>query len=80
MVIDPADKKVEKVFIGDTVREDEGMTYKSATAEGCGNLPDGFRVYNGSGKIDNISIDVVPEPAFLGLLALAGLFFVRKQR
>lgn len=80
VVIDPADKKVEKVFIGDTVREDEGMTYKSATTEGCGNLPDGFRIYNGSGKIDNISIDVVPEPAFLGLLALAGLFFVRKQR
>jgi hypothetical protein len=78
--IDPSTKAVEKVFVGENSYEGEGMTYKSASAEGCGSLPDGFRVYNGKGCVDNIKIDVVPEPAFLGLLALAGLFFVRKQR
>ncbi len=78
--IDPATKGVEKIFVGENSYEGEGMTYKSATAEGCGSLPDGFRIYNGSGKLDNFSIDVVPEPAFFGLLALLGLFFVRKER
>ena len=80
VIIDPANKKVEKIFIGDAEREGDDLYYKNVTAAGCGSLPDGFRVYNGGGCIDNISIDVVPEPAFLGLLALAGLFFVRKQR
>ncbi|MBR4820630.1 hypothetical protein IKZ70_02060 [bacterium] len=78
--IDPSTKAVEKVFVGENVYEGEGMTYKSATAEGCGSLPDGIRVYNGKGCLDNFKIDVVPEPAFLGLLALLGLFFVRKER
>lgn len=78
--IDPSTKTVEKVFVGENSYEGEGMTYKSATAEGCGSLPDGIRVYNGKGCLDNFKIDVVPEPAFLGLLAIAGLFFARKQR
>ncbi|MBQ7554870.1 hypothetical protein IJS98_00235 [bacterium] len=78
--INPATKAVEKVFVGENIYEGEGMTYKSATAEGCGNLPDGFRVYNGKGCVDNIKIDVVPEPAIFGLIALVGLFFARKQR
>jgi len=80
VVIDPATKKVEKIFIGADEKEGDDMYYFSVNTEGCGSLPDGFRFYNGSGKIDNISIDVVPEPAFLGLLALVGLFFARKQR
>ena len=29
--------------------------------------------------VDNISIDLVPEPASLGLLALLGLGFLRKR-
>ena len=78
--IDPATKGVEKIFVGENSYEGEGMTYKSATAEGCGSLPDGIRIYNGAGKVDNFKIEVVPEPAFLGLLAIAGLFFARKQR
>ena len=80
VVIDPANKKVEKIFIGDNEKEGDDMYYQHADTAGCGSLPDGFRVYDGPGAIDNISIDVVPEPAFLGLLALVGLFFARKQR
>ena len=78
--IDPATKTVEKIFVGENCYEGEGMTYKSAGVEGCGSLPDGIRIYNGAGKLDDFSIEMVPEPAFFGLLAIAGLFFARKQR
>lgn len=78
--IDPATKTVEKIFVGENSYEGEGMTYKSINEEGCGSLPDGIRIYNGSGKLDDFSIEMVPEPASLGLLALLGLFFVRKER
>ena len=78
--IDPATKTVEMIFVGDYCYEGEGMTYKSIDEEGCGSFPDGIRIYNGAGQLDEFSIEMVPEPAFFGLLAIAGLFFARKQR
>ena len=77
--IDPATKAVEKLFVGDNSYEGDDMQYKSVTADGCGSLPDGIRIYNGAGKLDDFTIEVVPEPAVFGLLALFGLFFIRKQ-
>lgn len=51
-------------------------------------LPDGTytitgnngKTYTGTVSGSDVSFTQVPEPAFLGLLALAGLFFARKQR
>ena len=51
-------------------------------------LPDGtYTITGNNGKTftgtvngSDVSFTQVPEPAFLGLLALAGLFFARKQR
>jgi hypothetical protein len=80
VIFEPDQKKIKKIFIGDAEKEGDNLYYKSIDTVGCGSLPDGFRFYNGGGCADDIKIDVVPEPAFFGLLAIAGLFFVRKQR
>ena len=84
--IDPANRTIKRLYVGENdydLKEDP-WTYKTNT-EGSNNLIDGVRLMGDwgvgcQGYFDDFSVEAVPEPAFLGLLALAGLFFARKQR
>jgi hypothetical protein len=80
VIFEPDQKKVKKIFIGDNEKEGDNLYYYSVETAGCGSLPDGFRFYDGGGCVDDIKIEMVPEPAIFGLVALLGLFFARKQR
>ena len=84
LTIDPATKTIVDYTVDGNVVEDViGKPYKNeceiASKGQGGSLIDGVRIMN-RGAYDNFKVEMVPEPAFLGLLALAGLFFVRKQR
>ena len=61
LIISPATRAIEEIRLGDQVLRDEGMYYKSANTEGCGNLPDGVRIMH-SGKLDNFKIETCPLP------------------
>lgn len=84
LTIDPATKTVVDYTVdGNVVEEVLGKPYKNEAEKGSkgegGSLIDGVRIMN-RGAYDNFKVEMVPEPAFFGLLAIAGLFFVRKQR
>lgn len=84
--IDPSNRTIKRLYVGanDYDLKDDPWTYKTNT-EGSNNLIDGIRLmgYYGDGcqgYFDDFSIEMVPEPAVFGLLALLGLFFACKQR
>ena len=88
LTIDPATHKILEYVVDDNVVIDgtENYYYKSdLKKEGSevyparGDLIDGVRLMD-FGAFDNFQVEVVPEPAFFGLIALLGLFFARKQR
>lgn len=84
LTIDPATHKIMEYVIDDNVvlNGTENYCYKSDKGDGIagrGDLIDGVRLMN-FGAFDNFQVEVVPEPAFFGLIALLGLFFARKQR
>jgi hypothetical protein len=62
----------------DTYYKNEYDSEKEGKPRG-GELIDGFGIMK-KGYYDNFKVEMIPEPAFLGLLALVGLFFIRKQR
>jgi len=57
-----------------------GMPGVRPTHFGGGIRSQHYAVKDRHSYFDNILVSFIPEPAFPGLLALAGLFFVRKQR
>ena len=61
IIISPATRSIEEIRLGDQVIRDDGMLYKSASVEGCGNLPDGIRIMH-SGRLDNFKIETCPLP------------------
>ena len=61
LIISPATRAIEEIRLGDQVLRDEGMYYKSANTEGCGNLPDGVRIMH-NGRLDNFKIETCPLP------------------
>lgn len=85
VLIDPSDKTIKEFTVDDDVIFDGSSVYyyKSEAAGDAigqgGNLIDGVRL-QGHGAFDGLKVEMVPEPAFFGLVALLGLFFARKQR
>ena len=83
--LNPIDRVVESFYIGDCVFDDEyGYEYITYGETG---IPDGIAFYTSWADdktvayVDDIKVEVevIPEPACLGLLALAGLFLLRKR-
>lgn len=86
MTLDPENRKILECTIDgvvidqctDTYYKNEYDSAKEGKPRG-GELIDGFGIMK-KGYYDNFKVEMIPEPAFLGFLALVGLFFVRKQR
>lgn len=85
LTVDPADKTIKEWVLDDEVIFDGTAVYYYKN-EGYyankglgGNLIDGVRIMN-YGAFDGFKVEMVPEPAVFGLIALLGLFFARKQR
>jgi hypothetical protein len=86
ITLDPDNRMVKEFTVDDVVIDactdtyykNESDSTGSTTPRG-GELIDGIGVMN-KGKYDNFKVEMIPEPASLGLLALLGLFFVRKER
>ena len=86
VVVDPATKTIkEYTFDGEVLFDGSTTLYYKNEASGQkkagegGSLIDGVRL-QGGGAFDGFKVEMVPEPAIFGLLALLGLFFARKQR
>ena len=86
MTLDPENRMIKEFTIDDNVITECTDTYykneydsaKGGKPRG-GELIDGFGIMK-KGYYDNFKVEMIPEPAFLGLLALVGLFFARKER
>lgn len=82
LLIDPATRCIKEYTVDGNVIDDITDTYYKNECDGKtrgGDLIDGVRFMN-KGSFDNFKVEMVPEPAIFGLLALLGLFFARKQR
>ena len=84
LTFDPADHTIKEWVIDDEVIFDGSAVYyykndRSSGFAGGGDLIDGVRVMD-YGAFDGFKVEMVPEPAIFGLIALLGLFFARKQR
>ena len=86
VVVDPATKTIkEYTFDGEVLFDGSTTLYYKNEASGQkkagqgGSLIDGVRL-QGGGAFDGFKVEMVPEPAVFGLLALLGLFVARKQR
>lgn len=85
LLIDPSDRTIKEYTVDGNVVDDVTDTYYKNEYDSTkgksygGDLIDGVRFMN-KGSFDNFKVEMLPEPAIFGLLALAGLFFVRKQR
>ena len=82
LLIDPATRCIKEYTVDGNVIDDITDTYYKNECDGKtrgGDLIDGVRFMN-RGSFDNFKVEMVPEPAAFGLIALLGLFFARKQR
>lgn len=84
LVIDPATHKILEYVVDDSVVLDGTENYyyrndREGGFAGGGDLIDGVRLMD-YGAFDNFKVELIPEPAAFGLIALFGLFFARKQR
>ena len=82
LLIDHATRCIKEYTVDGNVIDDITDTYYKNECDGKtrgGDLIDGVRFMN-KGSFDNFKVEMVPEPAIFGLLALLGLFFARKQR
>ena len=80
-VIDPKNNIVKDFTLGEVKSIDGQRAYANGSASGdIGSfvIRTGWNDASDS-YVDDISIDLVPEPASIGLLALAGLFLLRKR-
>lgn len=82
VLLDPSNRLINEFkFDGTVIPGCTDMYYKNecdGKTRG-GDLIDGVGI-NKRARIDNIKVEVIPEPGLLGLLAFLGLFFARKQR
>jgi len=82
LTIDPATRSIVDYTVNGNVVEDCIGAYYKNEKDGKprgGDLIDGVRFMN-NGSFDNFKVEMVPEPAIFGLIALLGLFLARKQR
>ena len=82
LLVDPETRAIKEYTVDGNVVDDITDTYYKNEKDGKplgGNLIDGVRFMN-RGSFDNFKVEMVPEPAVFGLLALLVLFFARKQR
>lgn len=81
-IIDPKTKTIKEFYIDNNVYNAENagevMYYKSYSKNNIGSYPNSLRIMN-AGYVDGFHVDVLPEPASIGLLALVGLFLLRKR-
>ncbi|MBR6461728.1 hypothetical protein IKS73_01135 [bacterium] len=84
--LEPASLSITSFYVGESVEfiynENQNQYRNHATASD-GSVK-GFMIYNNwndntDSYIDDFYVAIMPEPACLGLLALAGLFFLRKR-
>ena len=85
VLVDPADKTIKEYTVdGEVIFDGSSVYYYKSEAAGDaigqgGALIDGIRC-QGAGMFDGLKVEMVPEPAIFGLVALLGLFLARKQR
>ena len=82
VLLDPPNRLINEVTVDDVKMTDCTDLYYKNECDGKtrgGDLIDGVGIFKRAG-IDNIKVEVIPEPGLLGLLAFLGLFFARKQR
>ena len=81
LLFDPIDRVLEEFTLGDDIILDEIREYCDEAAAGdIGSIA--IRTNwndNTDACVDDITIELIPEPACLGLLVLAGFFFLRKR-
>lgn len=82
VVVNPVSKKIKSIKLGNNAT-DPSTTYDYLRVGDTG-IPKGLIFYSAYGSstdayIDDVMVEAVPEPACLGLLALAGLFLLRKR-
>jgi hypothetical protein len=81
LLFDPVDNVLEEFTLGDDITLDEIRNYCDEAASGdIGS----FAIRTGwndptDAWVDDITIELIPEPACMGLLALAGFLFLRKR-
>lgn len=83
IILEPKNNIIRSIFIGDNlyVEPDENCAY---SANASGDLAK-IQLHSSWSNpatdtyVDDISVDLVPEPASIGLLALLGLCFLRKR-
>lgn len=81
LLFDPMDRVLEEFYLGDDITLDQIREYCDEAATGdIGS----FAIRTGwndptDACVDDISIELIPEPACLGLLALTGLFLLRRR-
>ena len=85
MTLEPESRMIKEFTVdGNVIDAVTDTYYKNEYDSASGSVPRGGELIDGIGVMkkgyyDNFKVEMIPEPAFLGLLALAGLFFVRKQ-
>lgn len=86
MTLEPESRMIKEFTVdGNVIDAVTDTYYKNEYDSASGSVPRGGELIDGIGVMkkgyyDNFKVEMIPEPAFLGLLALAGLFFARKQR
>ena len=82
VLLDPPNRMIDEVTLdGVKITDCTGMYYKNE----CDGKTRGGDLIDGVGVlrrllVDNVKVEVIPEPGFFGLLAFLGLLFARKQR
>ncbi|MBQ7555425.1 hypothetical protein IJS98_03105 [bacterium] len=81
-IIDPATRTILSLYIDDMEFDSETagyqLCYKHYAKPEMGKYPNSIRLQN-TGCVDDITVEVIPETASVGLLALVGLCFLRKR-
>ena len=86
MTLEPESRMIKEFTVdGNVIDAVTDTYYKNEYESASGSVPRGGGLIDGIGVMkkgyyDNFKVEMIPEPAFLGLLALASLFFARKER